>query len=234
MENPAPGWYPDPFGRFDLRYFNGTTWTADVSAGGDRVVDPLGTQSGPTVQPPPGPRKRNGLGIAAMVLGIVAAAIAWLPFLFVGGAICGVLAIVFGLAARRRRSTHGRSQGATVGLILGPVAIVLAVGGFVLTRIVLDVIRPGKYEVAITACAEVDGRQVLEGVIHNQSGKDRSYTIFVEFLREGTRNVLDRGRTDVNDVPEGGSAPFTVSVPARGAAMDCRIDTVTGSLDFID
>src|SRR5690606_14670684 len=121
MQNPTPGWYPDPFGRFDLRYFNGTTWTADVSAAGERVIDPLGGQPAPVGAPPPGPRKRNGLGIAAMVLGIVGAGIAWMPFVFVAGAICGVLAVVFGLAARRRRATHGRSQAATTGLVLGPI-----------------------------------------------------------------------------------------------------------------
>ena len=236
METPSPGWYPDPFRRYDLRYHNGSTWTADVSAAGQRHIDPFGAQPAPGAGPPPptGPRRRNGIGIAAMVLGIIAAATAWLPFLFVGGAICGVLALIFGLMARRRRATHGPSQAGTVGLVLGPVAIVLAVGGFVLTRVVLDVIRPGDYEIVATSCTNVGDRQVFEGTIENESGRERSYTINVEFLRQGTRNVLDRASTDVLDVPEGGSAPFTVSVRNPGSELDCRVDTVTGALDFMD
>jgi hypothetical protein len=36
------GWYPDPLGRFDHRWFDGTRWTADVSLAGVRRVDPDG------------------------------------------------------------------------------------------------------------------------------------------------------------------------------------------------
>jgi hypothetical protein len=236
MDPPSPGWYPDPFRRYDARYHNGSRWTADVSAAGQRHIDPLGAEPAPAGATPPalGPRRRNGIGIAAMVLGIVAAATAWLPFLFVVGAACGVLAFIFGMVARRRRATHGPSQAGTVGLVLGPIAIVLAVGGFVLTRVVLDVVRPGKHEIVDTSCTHVGERQVFEGTIHNQSGRERSYTIHVEFLRQGTRNVLDRASADVLDVPEGGSAPFTVSVPYPGTDLDCRVDSVAGALDFLD
>lgn len=234
METPSPGWYPDPFRRYDLRYHNGTSWTADVSAQGERRIDPLGITAAPGGSAPV-PRRRNGMGVAAMVLGIVAASTAWMPFVFAVGAICGVLAIVFAIVARRRRVTHGHSQGATVGLVLGPIAIALAVGGFALTRIVLDIVNPGAYEITDESCTEVDGRQVFEAIIHNQSGRERSYTIQVEFLRAGTsRSVLDRTTVDVHDVPAGGSAPFTVSVPARGPALECRVDTVMGAFDFFD
>jgi len=234
MQTPSPGWYPDPFRRYDLRYHNGTTWTADVSAAGERRIDPLGIEYSPGGGAP-GPRRRNGLGVTAMVLGIVAASTAWMPFVFVLGAICGVLAVVFAVLARRRRATHGHSQGATVGLVLGPIAVVLAIGGFALTHIVLDVVRPGPYSITGDSCTTIDGRQVYEATIHNESGRERSYTIEVEFVRAGTsRSVLDRATVEVYDVPEGGSAPFTVSVPAPGPALDCRVDTVTGALDFFD
>ena len=145
-----------------------------------------------------------------------------------------MLALIFGLVARRRRATHGPSQAGTVGLVLGPIAIVLAVGGFVLTRVVLDVVRPGKHEIVDTSCARAGERQVFEGTIHNQSGRERSYTVNVEFLRQGTRNVLDRSSTDVQDVPEGGAAPFTVSVKYPGTDLDCRVGSVDGALDFLD
>ena len=37
---PAPaGWHPDPFGRFDLRYWDGARWTEHVSTGGAQGTD---------------------------------------------------------------------------------------------------------------------------------------------------------------------------------------------------
>lgn len=35
----APGWYPDPTGRFELRYFDGATWSSSVSRAGQQFVD---------------------------------------------------------------------------------------------------------------------------------------------------------------------------------------------------
>ncbi len=38
-----PGWYPDPFGRFQVRYWDGEAWTANVSTNGATAVDqPVG------------------------------------------------------------------------------------------------------------------------------------------------------------------------------------------------
>jgi hypothetical protein len=43
---PAPvvttpaGWYPDPSGRFELRYWDGVAWTEHVSRGGQQSTDP--------------------------------------------------------------------------------------------------------------------------------------------------------------------------------------------------
>lgn len=33
-------WYPDPSGRFELRYWNGSAWTEHVSRGGQQFTDP--------------------------------------------------------------------------------------------------------------------------------------------------------------------------------------------------
>lgn len=45
---PAANWYPDPDGRHEFRYWDGATWTDNVSDGGQPSVDPLG---GPPAQP---------------------------------------------------------------------------------------------------------------------------------------------------------------------------------------
>jgi uncharacterized protein YxjI len=48
---PAAGWYPDPFGGHELRYWDGGEWTAHVSTGGQTAMDePVGSPAVPTVQ----------------------------------------------------------------------------------------------------------------------------------------------------------------------------------------
>ncbi len=38
---PPPGWYPDPSGRHEYRFFTGHDWTADVVDNGTRFTEPL-------------------------------------------------------------------------------------------------------------------------------------------------------------------------------------------------
>lgn len=42
MNAAPPGWNPDPTGRHEYRYWDGTVWTDDVSDGGVAATDPLG------------------------------------------------------------------------------------------------------------------------------------------------------------------------------------------------
>ncbi|HEX6425750.1 MAG TPA: septum formation family protein [Acidimicrobiales bacterium] len=42
MNSAPPGWNPDPTGRHEYRYWDGTAWTDDVSDGGVAATDPLG------------------------------------------------------------------------------------------------------------------------------------------------------------------------------------------------
>ncbi|GAB3680292.1 DUF4190 domain-containing protein [Streptomyces sparsus] len=75
---------------------------------------------------------RNGLGIAALVLGIIALATFWTV---VGGIILGIVAIVLGIIGFRRQRQGVATNGtmAIVGAVLGALgliasAIILAVG----------------------------------------------------------------------------------------------------------
>jgi hypothetical protein len=45
-------WLPDPFGRFELRYWDGATWTDHVASGGRQAVDPATARAS---QPEPRP-----------------------------------------------------------------------------------------------------------------------------------------------------------------------------------
>ncbi|GGM21455.1 hypothetical protein GCM10011608_02630 [Micromonospora sonchi] len=51
-----PGWYPDPSGRYPLRWFDGTLWTPQVLDGWQRpVVDPLPPAAEAASPPAPAP-----------------------------------------------------------------------------------------------------------------------------------------------------------------------------------
>jgi hypothetical protein len=43
---PAPDWYPDPTGRYEQRYWDGSRWTEHVTAAGQQGVDPLPDENG--------------------------------------------------------------------------------------------------------------------------------------------------------------------------------------------
>ncbi|MDA2945115.1 MAG: DUF2510 domain-containing protein [Actinomycetota bacterium] len=66
-----PGWHPDPLGRFDHRFFDGSRWTADVAVDGVRRVDPLGIAPSHTRQP----RRRRRIVMGVVVVAVVALAI---------------------------------------------------------------------------------------------------------------------------------------------------------------
>lgn len=45
MTEHAAGWYNDPYGRFQQRYWNGAAWTEHVSTNGVQQVDPMGAST---------------------------------------------------------------------------------------------------------------------------------------------------------------------------------------------
>ena len=50
---PTANWYPDPYGRFEMRYFDGAQWTEHVANGGQQASDPpVGASAVPTVNRP--------------------------------------------------------------------------------------------------------------------------------------------------------------------------------------
>jgi uncharacterized protein YxjI len=54
QQTPPAGWYADPFGRHEARYFSGAAWTEHVSSHGRQSTDPPGGGSHvPTVQRAP-------------------------------------------------------------------------------------------------------------------------------------------------------------------------------------
>jgi hypothetical protein len=83
---PAANWYPDPFGRHEFRYWDGATWTVNVSDGGQQSVDPM---EAPPAQPAttvplavaagtrPAARGSKKLLIIGAVVLVIAGLVAW-------------------------------------------------------------------------------------------------------------------------------------------------------------
>lgn len=42
MSQVPAGWFPDPYGRYEQRWWNGADWTANVATGGAQAIDPMG------------------------------------------------------------------------------------------------------------------------------------------------------------------------------------------------
>jgi hypothetical protein len=236
-----PGWYADPLGRFELRYYNGEAWTADVSSEGDRFVDPLGLEPGPRVAAADPARSNgsatNGPATAAMVLGIIAVAIAWLPFIVVLGAIAAVLALVFGAVGIRRSTATGTGRSrAIVGLVTGASGLVAASLGAALTLVVLDVygdyVDPGPNDVAITSCEIVGSRAIASGTLENLGPEPADFSVLIGFVRPGTDNPHRTVRAVVDDVEPGRGAEFRVERQIDLDEVDCIVLEVTGPLPF--
>lgn len=45
MSEVSAGWFNDPYGRYQQRYWDGSDWTAHVITNGDQLVDPMGSSA---------------------------------------------------------------------------------------------------------------------------------------------------------------------------------------------
>ncbi|MFF5565854.1 DUF4190 domain-containing protein [Streptomyces sp. NPDC012623] len=97
----------------------------------------------PPVGPPQQPA-RNGLGVAALILGIIGALSGLIPLFFWLAGILGVIGLILGLSGRgRAKRGQATNKGvATAGAVLALIALGLSVWGMVVTfRAVDDVVK---------------------------------------------------------------------------------------------
>ncbi|MDQ3469523.1 MAG: DUF2510 domain-containing protein [Actinomycetota bacterium] len=228
----APGWYPDPSGRFEHRYHNGAEWTADVASDGRRFVD-AGLRRAVD-----GPARRggNGLATASMVCGIGATALGWIPFVAVPMVATAIVALGLGAAGLRRSRTTGTGRSfAVAGLITGGAGLGACAVGFVLTIAFVDAIRaydrPSPHSAQLVSCRGEDEAVVAGGTITNDGTQTSTFAILVEVGRGRRRDE----RVIVDDLAPGATAPFAVTIPRsrfeRGEP-NCRIAAVNGPLPF--
>ena len=246
MSDIVAGWYPDPSGRFEARFHNGTAWTADVSTDGQRFVDPLGT-----APPQPGAaptdssygsghqdeRASNKPATAAMVLGIVALAVGWMPFIVVIGGIAALLALILGSVGLRNAKDSGIGRSfALTGLITGAAGLAVCVIGVVLSVAVFNAIdryeNPRPHSATVTSC-ELDGSTAtLTGEIRNLADQQADFSVKVAFVRPGTNNAQHTTRISVNNIPPGDTVIFEVDRQVSLDEIDCIIRSVDGTLPF--
>ena len=172
-----PAWYPDPTGRHDHRWWDGAEWTAHVADGGTPGTDPLpatpapgaaapattaGTAADAATTPAAATGPAPGVAVAALVVGLAAVLLGWVPFL--GLAVALAAAVLGAVALRRTRRGRGRGM-AAVGLgaaVLGALTAIATTWAAVL--IVADGTggRLGDAARAYAACLEDQPRDVCE------------------------------------------------------------------------
>ena len=233
----APGWYPDPSGRFEHRYHNGQAWTADVAVGGRRFVDP-GAASRPCG--PAGPSGPGGVAVAALVLGIVAASLGWVPFLAVLTLVAAVVAIVLGAVGRGRARRSGAGGAfASWGLALGVIGIPVSILGLVLTGVLVRAVEryeePNAHDVGVTSCTEDGGLVRAMGWITNRGDDQASFTIRVELAHRADARRRATDRVEVDDVAPGATVEWRALARPDGVgegAPACAVTAVHGPLPF--
>ena len=143
----SPGWFPDPTGRHDHRWWDGAAWTAHVADGGVAALDaieapglaaPPGSPGIGRNQPRPGgaPAGNDPVAVTALVIGLIALPTTLIPGL---GLVLAAAAVVLGLVARSRIRTSRRDGDgvAIAGLVIGLVAMMIALVVTVVSAILL-------------------------------------------------------------------------------------------------
>ena len=143
-QTPPAGWYPDPNPGADApagqqRYWDGSAWTERTTTA------PTGPADQATVQQTP----RDGLGLAAFVLGVIGLILVFfIPVGFLGSGIVGIIGLILGFLgrgrARRGQATNGRT--ALWGIILSALAVAISV--IAAARLVADMGEEASQETA--------------------------------------------------------------------------------------
>ncbi|MEV7104418.1 DUF4352 domain-containing protein [Streptomyces atroolivaceus] len=161
----------------------------------------------------PGTRPaRNGLGISALVLGIIGTVSGLIPLFFWLAGILGLIALILGLAGRgRAKRGEATNKGVTTfGAVLGLVSLILSVVGAVLTyKAVDDVVTDINKAVADSSAsakpAAGGGAAADGGAAGGTEGED-------DILRAGGSAAYDDGL----EVTVGAPAPYTADEFAIG------------------
>ena len=218
------GWYPDPTGRFEFRWFNSERWTADVSIGGRRFVDPG----------PPAIRPSQGTAVASFVIAIVSLFLAWVPFVFVLAAVGAAVAFGLGIGGVRKAATEG---GTGRGFAVAGIAISVAaaglcvVGGFLTAEVwreMRELSEAGPHRVSILSCDHEGRLADATGTITNLDDETATFIVTVSFTDVDGKS-LDLTSVAADDIAPGRTERFTATAFIDAEEeVSCEIEDVSG------
>lgn len=117
-------------------------------------------------------RPRNGFGIAALVLGLLALVLSWT---IIGGLVLGPLALLFGLLGRARAKRGEATNGglSVAGIVFGIIGLLISIGIIAFGASILNTPAGQSYQqcieqsggdaVRIEQCVSEFGRRVGDG-----------------------------------------------------------------------
>lgn len=88
-------------------------------------------------QPPQ--RQGNGFGVAALVIGIIALLLSWIPFINIGAIVLGAIAVILGILGLRRKFV-GKGM-SIAGIVLGALAIIASAIILIATAALVGVVQ---------------------------------------------------------------------------------------------
>ncbi|MGW7200564.1 DUF4190 domain-containing protein [Streptomyces chryseus] len=189
--------------------------------------------------PAPAAQARNGLGTAALILGIIGALSGLIPFFFWLAGILGIIALVMGLAGRGRAKRGGATNKgvALAGAILGLISLIMSVvGAVILFKAVDDAVDDiNKATSSSSATKESgDGSAKSDGKNKGKKGKGKGKggtaggtSDDAETLAAGDSAVYDDKLTVTASAPE----PYTPGEYAIGHTKGNKAYKVTVVLD---
>ncbi|AJT41395.1 hypothetical protein [Psychromicrobium lacuslunae] len=121
------------------------------------------------LQPMPQQSQSNGFGIAALVVGIVALVISFIPFLGWGAFVLGPIAIILGIlgVVLKKGSKKGTS---ITGIILGAIAVVIAIIVAAITALAITGISNAINSASAEISQKSEGTSEVEYIVTTKGG----------------------------------------------------------------
>lgn len=145
--------------------------------------------------------QNNGLAVAALVLGIVALVLCFVPLV---GAISGILAIVFGAIARK---SHRRGQ-AIAGIVTGSIGIVLGILCFFVVFAAMPALQRSQRDMA----RKLD--------VSNASSEVMSYQANYRGEAPTSNWLNDQSYTQINEIVSVGDPTTSTAVYTIGESCE--------------